>query len=43
MKKIMFSIKNITTPIPTAGKSAYLQEEEIWGNGPVQFTPSSRT
>jgi hypothetical protein len=40
MKKIMFSIKNITTtPIPTAGKSAYLQEEEIWGNGPVPFTP----
>ncbi len=40
MKKIMFSIKNITTtPIPTAGKSAYLQEEEIWGNGPVHFTP----
>jgi hypothetical protein len=24
---------------PTAGKSPYLQEEEIWGDGPVHFTP----
>ncbi len=24
---------------PLAGKSAYLKEEEIWGDDPVHFTP----
>jgi hypothetical protein len=33
----VMALGQLITPSP--GKSAYLQEEEIWGDDPVHFTP----